>query len=170
MKAVGFKIFYYHPLNEESNDIWNELMEMEDLYVIHIKRRNILRTLLSRKIAEKEDVWLITDTKQRRKIEERRAHFTENELREGFEQTREWEKSYECIFELKSMIEVFYEDLVSRPEEEFKKILSLLDLQFSSPETNSKKQNPEKLSQLITNYAALKETFANTEWSSFFED
>ena len=170
IKAVGFKIFYYHPLDDDSNDIWTKLMETEKLHVIHLKRRNILRTLVSRKIAGQQGKWILTDKKSIGNIKEKKVHFKSDELKKGFEQTREWEKHFHHMFEPKSLIEVYYEDLVCQPEEEFKKILDVLSLPFSSPKIITKKQNPEKSSQLITNYKELKEAFSNTEWSGFFED
>jgi LPS sulfotransferase NodH len=66
VKARGFKIFYYHPLDEKdkSNELWNALINMNNLQVIHLKRRNLLRTLVSRKIAILQDVWAVRDYDQ----------------------------------------------------------------------------------------------------------
>ena len=61
VKASGFKIFYYHPSDDISCGIWDDLQSLDDLHVIHLKRRNILRTLLSRKIAGLNDVWIKAD-------------------------------------------------------------------------------------------------------------
>ena len=58
VKAVGFKIFYYHPGDDESGTVWNELRRMENLYIIHLKRRNILRTVLSKEIAHVTEAWI----------------------------------------------------------------------------------------------------------------
>ena len=60
IKAVGFKIFYYHPVNGESRAIWDDLKNMKDLKIIHLKRENILRTHLSRAIAGQTDKWTVT--------------------------------------------------------------------------------------------------------------
>jgi len=170
VKAVGFKIFYYHPLDDDSNQIWDELRQMQELYVIHLKRRNILRTLVSRKIAGKQDIWLLKNDRRQEHSAERRVYFEVDELRKEFEQTRAWEREYGRMFESKPLIDVYYEDLVSRPGHEFKKILDLMDLPYSAPQLKTRKQNPEKLPQLIANYAALKEAFSNSEWSGFFVD
>lgn len=60
IRASGFKIFYYHPedaQDREYPDIWQSLRNMKDLKIIHLKRRNILRTLISRKIAEYDNIY-----------------------------------------------------------------------------------------------------------------
>jgi len=58
IRAKGFKFFYYHPIDGDTEKTWQMLLDMTDLRVIHLKRKNILRTILSRKIAEDQDVWL----------------------------------------------------------------------------------------------------------------
>jgi hypothetical protein len=68
------------------------------------------------------------------------------------------------------MIEVYYEDLVSKPQTEFRKITDMLNLKFCIPKHKNRKQNPERLSDLILNYESIKKSFAKTEWSQFFEE
>lgn len=168
IKAVGFKIFYYHPLDDQSGLVWQVLKNI-DLHIIHLKRRNILRTLLSRKIAGLTNVYSFDIHKNVEK-KDKICHFTEDELKEGFEQTREWEKSFGHMFQSKAIIDVYYEDLVSRPQQEFQRITNMLYIEYSEPKTDFKKQNPERISDLIGNYQSLKTKFMNTEWSYFFED
>ena len=55
--AVGFKIFYYHPLDSSSRLVWKWIEGDTRMRVIHLTRNNILRTLLSRKISELTDIW-----------------------------------------------------------------------------------------------------------------
>ncbi len=58
IEAVGFKIFYYHPLDDHHSQVWDRLCSMDDLYILHLKRRNVLRTVTSRKLAGSTDIWL----------------------------------------------------------------------------------------------------------------
>jgi hypothetical protein len=170
VKAAGFKLFYYHPLDVESCGIWDELVDMKDLHVIHLKRRNILRTLVSRKIAAQQDVWMMKNAAVKNKNAEKAVMFTVQELKDGFEKTRSWEKNGERMFCNHRGVNVYYEDLVGNVEMEFKKITSMLDLANIKPQTNLKRQNPERISELITNYDELKIAFSGGEWESFFED
>ena len=52
-KIVGFKVFYNHLTEDE----WQKLMAYKDLKVIHLTRRNRLRTVVSLEIAFKTGQW-----------------------------------------------------------------------------------------------------------------
>ena len=169
VKAAGFKIFYYHPQDVDSCTLWEELINMQKLYVIHLKRRNILRTLISRKIAGLQDFWSIEDGRSSQSSGEKAVEFTVEELKKGFEQTRQWEKEYKNMFNAHPMLDLYYEDLVSSPEREFEKTMNFLDIQYIEPQTKLRKQNPEKSSHLISNFKELKQAFSDTEWALFFK-
>jgi len=170
VKAVGFKIFYHHPVDDKSGTVWNKLTKMEDLNIIHLKRRNILRSVLSKEIAHVTETWLKKDHRRAIDIKDKRVHLYENELLKAFKQTREHETTYGQMFSSNPMIEIYYEDLVSNPLIEFQKITDFLNLRFCNPKTTLKKQNPERMSDLIVNYESIKRIFADTEWHQFFED
>lgn len=170
IKATGFKIFYYHPLDDNTCDLWNELVSMQHLYVIHMKRRNILSTLVSRKIAGMQDVWSIGGINTSTKASGKAVEFTFDELQKGFEQTRHWEDDGDRMFSEHPVLNIYYEDLVRSSESEFEKITDFLGLPKRSPTTHLRKQNPERLSELITNYDDLKVAFKGSEWESFFKD
>ncbi len=57
VKAVGFKFHYVHFWAFPG--LWEALTEDTDLRVLHLKRRNLLRMLLSRKIADITGVWQV---------------------------------------------------------------------------------------------------------------
>src|SRR5215208_361829 len=52
-QVVGFKVFYNHLTEEE----WKKLMACHELKIIHITRRNRLRTVTSLEIAFKTGQW-----------------------------------------------------------------------------------------------------------------
>lgn len=168
--AKGFKIFYYHPLDDESNVLWKDLMILDNLCVIHLKRRNIFRTLISRKLAGIQDVWRVPSSESLNAANNNAVTFTPEELEEGFKQTREWEKQGDEMFRKNSMASVYYEDLVNDPEGAFLKITDLLSVHYLHPRTNLRKQNPERLRDLVINYDELKSAFSGTEWQPFFEE
>lgn len=170
IKATGFKIFYGHPLDNKSCGIWNDLENMQGLYVIHLKRRNILRTLISRKLANTYGFWAKTnsgsyDTKKKKSI-----HFSVDELEKGFKRTRTLEDGGDRKFSNHPRMNIYYEDLVNDPEYEFRRIIDFLGLQYARPKTTLKKQNPERACDLVANYEELKAAFDGTEWRMFFED
>ena len=60
LAAVGFKIFYYQNPKEAQTELWSYLQSRIDLHVIHLKRRNTLRELLSLKRAQQTNEWYTT--------------------------------------------------------------------------------------------------------------
>lgn len=170
VQAVGFKIHYNHPVDDDSGEIWRRLDAMDDLHVIHLKRKNILRSYVSGKIALKLNLFQIRNANQRPELEDRRVACTVEELRENFEKTRNWEIEFAKRFADKPYIETVYEELVANTEGEFAKLCDFLRIPYAAPQTRLKRLNPEKISDLIENYDDLKAAFAGTEWADFFED
>ncbi len=171
IKAKGFKIFYYHPMDNNPCDIWKELKSMNGLYVIHLKRENILRTLISRKIAGIQDVWLIrSDQDSNAHREDVTVSFTVGELHEEFQKTKNWEEDGENNFRNHPLLSVSYEDLVSERLSTFRKVTKFLGVPFAEPKSELKKQNTNSMRALIENYDELKSAFAKTKWAHFFED
>lgn len=170
IKAAGFKILYDQPYDDKNSRLWPELIEMPQLHVIHIKRRNILRTLLSGKISLKTEKWEATNASHLLDIASRKVEFTTTELTKRFKKTRSLEEEFDDKFRLHPLLTVYYEELVRQPDAEFEKITDFLGLPFHKPTTQYLKMNPEKLSTLIANYDDLKREFLGTEWASFFEE
>ena len=172
IQAAGFKIFYYHPLDDHTSAIWDILASMADLHVIHLKRRNILRTLVSRTLAGVENKWVDRAGKGSQEGRERSTavSLSAEELREGFTETREWEQSPEYRFGNHPRITVDYEDMVNDPEQVFREVTEFLGVPFRRPKTELRKQNTRSLRETVANYDELKAKFAGTEWQPFFED
>ena len=169
-KAKGFKIFYYHPNDDDASKLWHDLVNMDNLYVIHLKRRNILRTLVSRKIAELRRQWQVVDSSDIESKQKRRVRLTVEELLNGFQSTRNWESAGDEMFSEHPLMPVYYENLVEEPEAIFEEISGFLGVRYVQPQTPLKKQNPEKTSELVVNFEELKDAFTGTEWQPFFEE
>ncbi len=172
VKAKGFKIFYYHPQDDKSSDVWDALASLDDLHVIHLKRRNILRTLISRKLAGIQDVWSArsTDPHSGADGKEMVVTFTVDELSEGFKQTRGWEQSGDEMFRNHPLVSIYYEDLVNDPDSTFYKVTEFLGVPYVKPKTQLRKQNTKSMRETVINYEELKSAFAETEWQPFFDD
>lgn len=168
ISAKGFKIFYYHP-EDGGNEIWHKLLAMPNLCVIHLKRRNILRTLVSRKIAGMQGVWQDTGKNNQKRGANGPVSFTAEELSDGFQRTRAWEQAGDEMFADHPLLSLDYEDLVSDPGTTFRQVTDFLSLDPMTQETQNRRQNPQSIRELIANYEGLKSEFANTQWASFFE-
>lgn len=170
IKAKGFKIFYTHPHDDETNDFWDYLRNFDNLWVIHLKRRNIFRRLISSKIAVKQDIWLSYSPKDSDTSKGKTITFTAEELEKDFKQTRREEIRGDKMFRNHPLISVYYEDLVNNRESTFGEITDFLGVPYVRPKTNLRKQNPEGLRDLVTNYNELKLAFWGTEYQVFFEE
>lgn len=165
--AVGFKIFYYHAQTENWKPVWDYLLAQKSMKVIHIKRRNILRTHLSRKLAALESTWV--NTAGRQDVHNSLSLDYEDCLKD-FIQTRQWEEDYDQLFADHPITEAIYEDLASDYAGEMKLLQGFLNVQPEQVKPQTFKQSNLPLSQAISNYAELKARFSGTPWESFFED
>lgn len=170
IQAKGFKFFYYHPLDGNPAEVWQSLVNIPELRVIYLKRRNILRTLVSRKIAGDQGVWLEKTNDSRDKTAKNSVLFTVEELKSGFEKTRNWENIAEETFSRHAYLSIYYEDIVAEIQDSSQRISQFLSVPFLPPQIALRRQNPEALRMLISNYDQMKTAFMDTEWQSFFSE
>ena len=167
IKAVGFKIFYYHAQNNDWIPVWDYLIRQNGLKVIHIKRNNILRTHLSRKLAALTDTWIDTtggkDNHQGITLEY-------EECLRDFVQTREWEQAHDRNFSDHEILQITYEDLAHDYAREMARLQDFLGVTPEEVKPQTFKQSSRLLSQSIVNYDELKERFSGTSWESFFDE
>lgn len=167
VRAVGFKIFYYHAQDEAWKPVWEYLQSLPDLKVVHMKRRNILKTHLSRRRAVKTDRWVNTNGSSE---PQRSITLDYKECLDDFIRTRAWEEAYDAYFAGNDMIEVMYEDLAADYQREATRLQNFLGVEFEAVQPETYKQAKRPLSEAIANYGELKERFQQTPWSPFFED
>lgn len=153
--ATGFKLFYYHARGESLNAIWEWLGKTKEIKIVHLKRRNILRTHVSK--------MLYSRNYKPRKIDY-------DSCLKAFRDTRRYEKEAEEFFGDHPVTTVYYEDLQNNPTKVCSKILKFLGLSQRPLKSRMKKQNRKRLSQNVLNYAELKRQFVRTEWAHFFDE
>lgn len=171
IKAKGFKIFYYHPTDDKLSDIWNTLISDKSVKVIHLKRRNVLRTVTSRKILESTKEYMRRKSNGCNDIKPKKTEFSVRELHFLFNETRNYENKAENDFQNHDLLSLYYEDLARDTDETVKKIVKFLGINHMHPSsTNLAKQNPQQLEVLINNFYELKSAFLETEWEPFFEE
>ncbi len=166
-EACGFKIFYYHAQEEPQKRIWKRLRELDDLRVIHVKRRNILRTYLSREKAVRNNQWFI-QTKERR--EDPPIHLNHEGCLHEFIQTRKSEQDYDAFFHEHAVHEIFYEDLSADTTQKMVEVQEFLGLPVKTVAPQTFKQSYTPISCAIENYSELKALFQDTEWACFFDE
>lgn len=165
IKAVGFKIFYQHPIWDQSGSVWRYLQEMEDLRIIHLRRSNLLKAFVSWKIAQKTDVWKQANDSS---IElDKRVEIDPAECVAFFEKTQEQEKIADERFSGKPLLQTTYETLTSQFDEQMGLIQQFLNVDPQPLSMKTVKQNPESLSDLIMNYDELSHAFSGTRWEAY---
>lgn len=164
VKFVGFKIFYYHPIDSEDKSVWNRLIEDKNIKVIHLVRENMLKTFVSRKIAEKTDTWK-AKSKKSVSVQEKQVTLDFDECVNEFERIKQWEAWAREEFKGHDFHELSYEDLVSNRESTMKDLFSFFGVKNKQVESKLKKQNAETLNQLILNYEEIKSELSRTQWS-----
>jgi LPS sulfotransferase NodH len=167
VKAVGFKIFYYHAQNARWKPVWQDLQADKDLKIIHIKRRNILKTHLSRKLAMLTDQWVVTAGE---KLNAKSLELDYDELVQDFSQTRLWEEQADHFFSGHPKLEVIYEDLARDYTQVMKTVQSFLEVDAETLQPETHRQASQPLSESITNLKDLRQRFQGTPWASFFEE
>ncbi len=163
IKLVGFKLFYYHLTEDE----WEKFLRHDEFKIIHLTRRNRLRTILSFEIAMKTDKWKIranSNTAPR----DKKVRINTDNLLERLETIKKLEMKARERFENRQILEVIYEDLAANPTSEFRRIGEFLGLADIDPSKNIlKKQNPEKSRDLIINFDKVAQTLAATQYEEY---
>ena len=169
IQFAGFKLFYSHFKTEKTKIIWDYLAENKDIKIIHIKRRNMLRNFVSLKIAAKTNEW--RSFSKQSNTENKQITLSKEECVQEFEKQEYTISEMNSKFKNHKIIDVYYTDLTNNREETMNRIFKFLDTQkIRIEDTVLKKQNPESLDELVSNYQDLKNEFRDTKWEVFFEE
>jgi len=164
IRLLGFTLFYYHLTDDE----WEKFLRNDDIKIIHLTRKNYLKTIVSLDIAFKTDRW--NSSLLYRKPLEKKIVIDVDALIERIDQIRAYEELTRERFKNWDYIEVVYENLVTNPLEEFRRIGAFLNVtDIDSGKIILRKQNPEKLSELIVNYSEVAKLLAKTKYAYLLE-
>lgn len=161
-QLVGFKVFYNHLTDEE----WRKLAAHKDLKVIHLTRRNRLRTVISLEIAFKTGRW--TNARNSTGPKEKRITLDPLKLLKRLEQIEDGEAATRNRFCDRPLLEIVYEELVRSPRDAFASVSAYLGTGGIDPgQIRLKRQNPEGLAQLIVNYDEVETVLKNTRFAEY---
>jgi LPS sulfotransferase NodH len=163
--VVGFKVFYNHLTEEE----WQKFAACRDIKIIHLTRRNRLRTVISLEIAFKTGHW--TKSKDLGEPREKCIRLDPIKLLQGLEQIEAGEVATRGRFSNRPILEVVYEELVKSPIEVFEAVGAYLGVRGIEPsKIKLKRQNPEALRQLILNYDEVEAVLKKTRFADYLND
>lgn len=158
-QAVGFKLL--------ENDFHQfpyimKYLRRHQIRVIHIVRRNVLKTLISRQVKKVRQFG-----QSRQAVAITRITLDENKLLKHLERidraNQKWIRETSGL----PYLQISYESYVSDKEEELKRMLTFLDVEYlpnlTSPLT---KVNPDDIQQILINYEAVERVLAGSrfEW------
>lgn len=167
IQAVGFKLFYYHARTPAWSPVWDFLAGQPDIKVLHIRRGNLLRVHLSRKRAMLTDRWVNTSGAVEPLIP---LALDYDECLADFVQTRRWESEAEGFWSTHPILNITFETLAQDYAPEMARVHDFLGIEHLAPAPATYRQSNHPLSVAITNYHALKERFAGSEWHTLFEE
>ncbi len=169
IKYVGFKIFYYHPLDSNDKDVWEYLKQDNSIKIIHLKRKNMLRAHISDLIAKKTNKWTKDDL-QNTSIENRKIDVDIDECLNMFNKVKQWEEETYKRFQNHPYIELTYEELTSDLEHKMSEIFNFLKIKNKNVYSKLKKQNPERAEELVLNFKDLKNALIKNNYSHLLEN
>lgn len=180
-KVVGFKLF-----QNQNKNVADLLVRDKNIKKILMLRQNKIRCYVSQLIAKKTGKWSIdkneTINKNRNMQSAIDLKVTSKKVTVDVDKLNKWSQQYDRYFDYlrkclvdtnQCFIEVTYEDLVGSNRESVKsRLLEFIGVsaQFSHLQGTIKKQNPEKLSDLISNFDELKEKLVGTELEPMLSD
>ncbi len=174
ISAVGFKLFYYHAKVGKQKEIWQYLKERQEIKIIHLVRRNLLKTHVSQQMALTTNTWYLksdwaSKLRDRHTQSEPTIQLDYEQTMKAFEQTKKLEQENEDFFQDHQILKVFYEDLVKNNMTEMEKIQNFLGVQSTPVYISTKRQSKNSLQKSIQNYSELKTRFQGSPYASFFE-
>jgi len=166
---VGFKLFYFHPWKSNDQEVWNFLKADKEIVIIHLIRRNILRSFVSKQIGLKTRKW--TENVNRPHLlsgNDKKVKLNPKDCLENFESIDEYIQQTNSQFKEHKLISIVYEDLDADKQKEINRLYRELGVQEIQISTIMKRQNPENLEELIVNYWEVKSAFSGTKWEYLF--
>lgn len=171
IKAVGFKLFYYHAREDGWQSLWRGLQADSGLHIIHVRRDNMLEMVVSRAFAERRQEWSHfhgesgPETARKGQIE-----LDYETCQQLFVETRDWQAETHAFFAAQPWLEISYEAMASDFVAESRRVQDFLGLEYADVTPATRKQARRTLPERVTNYEELKAAFAGSEWSRFFID
>jgi LPS sulfotransferase NodH len=153
-------------LYEKFTHTWDFLLDDHALSVIHLKRYNMLHTLISLKTAFRNNQWWNLDGKTAALTQ---MYLDPEECRQCFETWETLATTADTMFERHRTLDVAYEDMVTNRQETLSRIFDFLNVPRRPVATRLRKQIVAPASHIVTNYRELRQYFRDTRWTRFFE-
>jgi len=159
-EAVGFKVNYSQITRYPATISW---VNQNDVKIIHLVRNNLLKRLVSHKIATIRNL-----NSSRKPLKPIKIYVDPKILIKDFRKRQKRFEKYRRMFRDIPFLEVSYESMVADQDTESHKVLKFLGVDQLMPlTTDLVKVNPDSLEELLKNYDEIRETLKSTEFENF---
>ena len=153
--------------------IW-PLVLRQPIKVLWVRRRNILRTLVSRRAAESSGVYHVSETLKSDSAVKSwvpmEIHLETKSLLRDLESIESEDADWrERLAELEGVLEIVYEDYLSDTTAWNDRILGFIDVSQCELRSDLKRVNPTELGRMISNYEGVRTVLKNTRFGKFLE-
>lgn len=161
-KYNGFKVQVCARQIHKHNPAWVHLAHLPNLKVIHMRRRNKIRQMVSLEVALARDLWHVESNEG---IPKPKSVFVDPpRLLRKAHHFATCENYFEAYFAHKENMIVWYEDLESDIQKVLHDAQEFLGVAPMQLEVPLKKMLHEPLSELVENYSELVSAAKGTEW------
>ncbi|WP_286761122.1 Stf0 family sulfotransferase [Salegentibacter sp. UBA1130] len=171
-KYVGFKLLYNQPPDHQDKSIWEIIKNDQDIFIIHLKRNNLLASYVSLQIGYKTGIW--KENEGTKTLEEKKhtkvINIDPEDCESYFSLVTDYWKEVSESYEEHPYIEIFYEDLVKDKQGTINEVFNAMHLDAHNVSSDMEKQNKESLEDLIEYYEELKRYFKETKWHYLFQN
>ncbi len=169
--AVGFKLFYEHARDTAaSSRAWEYLAAHKDVRIIHLTRRNLVKTLVSLRLATKTRVWSMPKGKEASEVGPASLCMDPEEFEEFFQEQSETQRQAMELFKEHQIMTIEYQDDVcDRFQETLHRIHEFLEIPRRRAAMLIEKQGRGRLRDRLSNYRELRTHFAGTPYETMFD-
>ncbi len=181
--AVGLKLHYGHAFGFAG--VEEALIEDQALRVVHLRRQNMLRTLVSLRVAEQTGVWEHDEDASLRVRLRRLAGRVSTRVKYGdparvrltYEQCNQFfivhalqGQRYDELFAAHPVLQVRYEDLAKNRDSVLAGVQRFLGVPFVDLKVTLQRQSRTPLRETIVNFDELRAAFAGTSAEALFDE
>ncbi len=167
-QSIGLKL-KYRQLKEEFQDVFQAILDDQEIKIIHLSRQNLLKRYVSNRLASSGRTSTVVFDSQDSKPQPKVTVDVEK-LMQDIVSVEETEAKFREDFKQHQVFEVTYEDLVVSNHEIMTKLLNFLDVELMDLQPVTKKVNSDRLEDVIENYDLVKNQLSQTKYATFLDE
>ena len=164
IQAVGCKVFHHHPDAGQDSRLWMLLERDTSVRVVHLRRRDVLASLVSLKVAGETGAWMRS---RGQPATSHRVSMSPEEVERGLHTERWWAERCEARFARHPLLRLTYEELVADTQGSLERVHRFLGVRPAPARSRLVRQAVAPASEYVLNWPELRDHFAGTEWAPY---